>query len=77
MLAILKKFLRIRNILNPSFWSVSIHSLFVTSAAALYTRNVINRGMRLKSMISIPRTNGSTALVIVLRSELRDVVASE
>jgi hypothetical protein len=74
---IFKKFLRILNCFSPSFDLLSINSLSVTIAAALYTRNVTNGGSRLKSMDCVPSVKGSTVLVIVERTEIREIVAME
>jgi hypothetical protein len=72
---ILKKFLRIFNFLIFSFQSLSINSLSVTITAALYTKNVTNGGRKLKSMDCVPSVKSSTILVMVERTEIRDVVA--
>ena len=74
---ILKKFLRILNFLSPSFESLSENILSVTIAAALYTKNVINGGRKLKSMDCVPIVKGSTVLVMVERTDRRVVVAME
>ena len=57
--------------------SLSIHSLSVTIAAALYTMKPANGGKMLKSMACSPSMNGSRLLVIVERTVIRDVVAIE
>jgi hypothetical protein len=74
---ILEKFLRILNFLSPSFESLSINSLSVTIAAALYSENATNGGSKLKSMDCVPSVKSSTVLVTVERTETRDVVAME
>ena len=72
-----KKFLRILNFFSPSFESLSVNNLSVTIAAALYTKNMINGGRKLRSMGCVPSTKGSTILVVVERTDRRDVVAME
>jgi hypothetical protein len=74
---ILEEFLRILNFLSPSFELLSFNSLSVTIAAALYTENVTNGGSKLKSMDCVPSVKSSTVLIMVERTETRDVVAME
>jgi hypothetical protein len=74
---ILKKFLSILSVFNPSFELLSINSLSVTIAAALYTKNVTNGGSKLKSMECVPSVKRSIVLVMVERTDIRDVVAME
>lgn len=75
--AIPKKFLKILKFCRPSFEIVSISNLSVTIAAALYTKNMTNGGRKLKSIVSIPRLKGLTALIMAERTEIRDVFDME
>lgn len=72
---ILRKSLRILNFLIFSSESLSICSLSVTIAAALYTKKVTNGGRELKSIDCVPIAKSSTTLVIAETTEIRDVVA--
>ena len=74
---IFKNFLRTFSCCKLSFEWILINSLSVTISAALYTRNVINGGSKLNSIACVPDTKGSTVLVIVATTEMREVVASE
>ncbi len=74
---IFKKFLRTLNCCKLSLDWILINSLSVTISAALYTKNVINGGSKLNSIACVPDTKGSTVLVIVATTEMREVVASE
>ena len=72
-----RNLLRILNLLTPSFNPPSKQSLCVTSAAALYTKNMIDGGRTSNSTGWAPRAKVSTLLVILEMRKLRDFIARD
>ena len=75
---ILRKFLRSLSLCSLSFESLlleSTKSLFVKIFAALYTKNMVNGGSRLKSIEFSPCVEISMVVVVVERTESRDSMA--